>query len=166
MRDKRKASMVTIARWRHCTSFALTAMLAGVGLVAPAVERPRIATRDLGAGQFRYVPDPYSQAPYESQLLLVRLPAGELKVWFIPVREGLRRLPSDAQWSPGWPCQALQPDFAAAVIACHDPALPPHLARRYRWRLDGRALSDLIPDLLPVPGAEGDGAFIIHAPSR
>lgn len=141
-----------------------------LGLLAPALlasphaagSPPELDATRLAPTQFAFVPDPYSQAPYESEILLVRSGSGRLRAWFVPVRQGLRRLPEDAQWSPGRPCAEFYVDFAADVIGCRDPALPPPIAQRYRWRIDGTRRTDFVPDLLPIPGAEENGRFVIR----
>lgn len=123
---------------------------------------PRLDATRLAPAQFAFVADPYSQAPFDSQILLVRSAAGRLHAWFIPVRQGVRRLPEDAQWSPGRPCAEFFVDFGADVIGCRDPALAPSIAQRYRWRIDGTRRTDFVPDLLPIPGHEQDGRFVIR----
>ena len=40
------------------------------------------------------------------------------------------------------------------------------LRARYRWRLDGRRITDFVPDLIAIPGAELEGAFVLHLPRR
>ncbi len=56
---------------------------------------------------------PCSEAPHESQTLLVRETTGRLRAWFIPVRQGWRRLPEDGRWAPGAPCVQFVVDLIA-----------------------------------------------------
>ena len=140
-------------------AWALAWLLSAACLAAHAqAELPRVPTAQLAPGQFAFAPDPYSQPPFESELMLVREPSGRLRVWYLPVREGRWRLPEDGRWTPGRPCPGWRVDFRAGTLRCEHPDLP----TRYRWALDGRALSGAVPDLIAVPGAEVDGHFVLH----
>lgn len=127
---------------------------------------PRIPTAQLLAGHFAFVPDPYSAPPRESEILLLRERSGVLRAWFIPLRQGLRRLPEDLGWAPGPACPQLVADFDAGEVRCLNPDMSEALRARYRWRLDGRRLTDFVPDLIAIPGAELEGAFVLHLPRR
>lgn len=123
---------------------------------------PRVPSAQVRPGSFALVADPYSGPPHGSQILLVRDPAGRLKAWYIPLREGLPRLPADERWNPGPACSAFAVDFGAGVIRCAVSHLPDEVLRRYRWTTGGQRLTDFVPDLIAVPGAEEGGSFVLH----
>lgn len=140
-------------------------LLAALALpvITPAqTPRPRLDSAGIAAGSFAFVPDPYSAPPYESEILLLRERSGVLRAWFIPVRQGVHRLPQDERWTPGLACPRFIVDFEAGTLGCHNPAVPQEVMARYRWRLDGRRLSDFVPDLLAIPGSEAQGFFVLY----
>lgn len=145
------------------TAWIAGALLGASVLTAQAqTALPELPTRQLRPGNFAFARDPYSEPPHESTILLVRERSGRLRAWFIPVREGSPRLPEDERWNPGAACARFGVDFAAGVIACERAALPAELLARYRWRLDGQRLSEFVPDLIPIPGREAGGRFLLH----
>lgn len=123
---------------------------------------PRLPTADIAPGTYRFVPDIYEDRLFRGEVLLVRDISGRLMAWYIPGRNGVRSLPDGHWWRPGNPCPDLRPDFTAGVIACFDPAAPDWLRTRYRWSLEGKALSDQVPHMEPVPGVEESGYFVFH----
>lgn len=123
---------------------------------------PRLPTAQLRPGSHAFAADPYSEPPNESEILLVRETSGRLHAWFIPVRQGTRRLPQDERWTPGLPCAAFVVEFASDLIGCADPRVPADIRHRYRWHLDGHRRTDFVPDLIAIPGAEVDGHFVVH----
>ncbi len=141
----------------------LPAAMLALAAAAPAqTALPRVPTAQLRAGQFAFVPDPYSDPERPSEILLVRDRTGTLRAWFVPVRGGSHRLPADERWSPGPPCPEFVVDFDAGAIGCRSPAMPAEWTARYRWRIDGRRLTDFVPDLIAVPGTERSGHFVLH----
>lgn len=155
-----------MSRW--CAAAWVSALLGGMGSAGVvAGERPSVATDAVAPGTFAWAPDPYSAPPLDaSVLMLVREPAGRLRVWFFLQRDGVPRLPADAQWRAGPPCGRFELDAAADELACRDADLPPSIAARYRWHLDGRRRTEFVPDLLRVPGAERGGRYVLHAPGN
>jgi hypothetical protein len=145
--------------WRLGLAGVLAAMATAA---AGQSSLPRIPTAQLRPGSHSFVADPYSEPPNESQILLIRETGGRLRAWFIPVRKGSRRLPEDERWTPGAPCLQFLVDFRSGVIGCRDPQIPPDILRRYRWRIDGQHLTEFVPDLIAIPGAEVEGQFILH----
>lgn len=123
---------------------------------------PRIPTAQLRPGSHVFAPDPYSEPPNESEILLVREKGGRLHAWYVPVRKGLRRLPDDERWSPGPPCAKFAVDFTSDTISCRDTRMPAEILLRYRWSISGRRLTEFVPDLIPIPGKEEGGFFVLH----
>jgi hypothetical protein len=123
---------------------------------------PRVATSSIPPASFRFVPDIYEQRTEPDQVLLVRTIDGRLFAWLVPVREGGHRLPDYHWWKPGIPCHDFRPDFEAQVIRCFDAELPHWAQSRYRWRLDGKSLTDQAADMEAVPGVEESGYFVFH----
>lgn len=161
--------------WTRLTALALLlgmAAAAGAAISAPeaprpwrwyaATELPAVATAHIAPGTLALGRDPYSLPPRESAILFVRRPDGRLDAWFLPVRDGLPRLPVDADWNPGLACARFSADFARGLIRCDDTALDAELRARYQWGLDGRRRTDFVPHLLRVPGTEEAGSFVLY----
>jgi hypothetical protein len=123
---------------------------------------PRVPTSSIQPGAYQFVPDIYAQGQQQDQIMFVRTHDGQLYAWWVPVRDGLHRLPDHHWWKPGIPCRELRPDFEAKVIRCLDTALPDWAKERYRWRLDGKSLSDQAPNMEAIPGVEESSHFVFH----
>jgi hypothetical protein len=155
--------LVSASRQVLVTLLSLLVMLGEWPIDAQAqTPRPRLPTAALPPGAFAFAADPYSAPPYESEILLVRERSGVLRAWFIPVRQGARRLPQDERWTPGLACPRFVVDFEVGTLGCENPALPDEVMARYRWRLDGQRLTEFVPDLLAIPGREDKGFFVLH----
>ena len=123
---------------------------------------PRVPTASIPPGGFQFVPDIYEQRPDPDHVMFVRTREGRLYAWRIPVRAGAYSLPDHHWWKPEFSCLELRPDFNAQVIHCMDQRLPGWAQERYRWRLDGKSLSDQVPDMMVMPGVDESGYFVFH----
>lgn len=124
-------------------------------------ELPRIPISSLTTNSYRFAPDPLSIKEQESQIFFVRTSSEKLYAWYVPQRDGIKRLPDGHWWKHGYACNDLRPDFKQGIIHCGDDGLPQWAALRYRWSLDGKSLSDQVPDMEPVPGTEESGYFVL-----
>ena len=126
------------------------------------VALPRIPTGDIAPGTYRFVPDAYDQGELNGEVLLLRTTDGRLSAFYVPGRNGVRSVPDYKAWLPGSPCPELRPDLASGVIACFSASAPDWVKSKYKWSLDGKALSSQVPDLERVLGVEELGFFVYH----
>jgi hypothetical protein len=124
-------------------------------------ELPRISLDKLGPGTWKFASYWPENQGTGWDVMLVRSREGQLFAWFVPVKEGKRRLPDGPWWKPGRACE-LKPDFDAGIIACSDADAPEWLRTRSRWTLDGRSLSNQTPDMDPAIGVEESGFFVVN----
>lgn len=129
---------------------------------ALAGERPCVASADLPAAAHRLADDPHAARPGASVLWMVRLPDRALRVWFLPLKQGLPLLPQDAHWRSGLPCGQLTVDFSGGTLGCGASPLAGAALERWRWNLQGEPLDELVPPLIAVPGLERDGRFLVQ----
>jgi hypothetical protein len=148
-----------------CTTGLLTVGTVFVQSLSPSAGSdaalPRIPTTDMAIESFRFTPH-HDQQSEPDQILWVRTREGHLFAWRVLVRGGALRLPDTHWWKPGLACHDFRPDFRSRLIQCFDRGLPDWAYARYRWRLDGRSLSDQSPDMEAVPGTEESGHFVLH----
>jgi hypothetical protein len=121
---------------------------------------PRVPTTDIAPGTYRFIPDLLEDHRFRGEILFLRNAGGQLAAWYIPGRNGVRSMPDGHWWRPGVPCPNLRPDFAAGVIACFDPDASAWVRSHFRWSLEGKAQSDHLPDMEPMPGVEESGFFV------
>jgi hypothetical protein len=123
-------------------------------------ELPRISLSDLKPGTWKYAP--YFQEDHGQgiDVLLIRDKDGKLFTWLVVVKDGRRRLPDQAWWRPGYPCE-LEPNFESGEIACNDNRASEWSRSRYRWKIDGTSLSNQVPNMEPAQGIEESGYFVV-----
>ena len=132
---------------------------------APAVPSVRVAR--LAPGSFLLVNAPLLPAGAREPLLLLvlREPGGQVRGFYLPIDGGRAAVPVSGALVRGVPCEDFAPDFAAGDIGCRQARPGFEFALRHRWALDGRALAEHLPDLLPAQGREVDGDWLLQADS-
>lgn len=152
---------------RHLASMLIALTLFGMGVIGyvahaslqpseqAKANRPRVVLPALEPAQFAYIADPMAADNWPSHLLVVRKPDGDLRVWRMPLRNGLHSLPDVHWWQQGPTCQRFEPDFTTGTIACRDANLGSWGSEPYRWNLDGKnlGLSRHVDDMDTVEGA-------------
>jgi hypothetical protein len=123
-------------------------------------ELPRILLSDLKPGTWKYAPYLQEHRGQGIDVLLVRDKSGRLFAWLVAVKDGQRRLPDQAWWRPGYPCE-LEPNFESREIACNDTKASEWSRARYRWKIDGTSQSSQVPDMEPAQGVEESGHFVV-----
>jgi hypothetical protein len=163
VRQSRKTLLVTTILLGVVAAAAIATVLFSTLRVSAKTDAEllRISLDDLGPGTWkfaRYWPESRGTG---WDIMLVRSREGRLFTWFVPVKEGKRRLPDGLWWKPGYACE-FTADFDTGVIACSDAEAPDWLLKRSRWALDGRSLSNQTPNMDPAEGVEESGYFVVN----
>jgi hypothetical protein len=132
----------------------------GIRAMAPSeatlANRPSVFVPPLAPGEFNYLTDPLAIPSWPSELLAVRQRDGRLKVFRIPMIEGLHAIPDVHWWKPAWPCNHLEPNFELGIIHCRD-AQAGEWVRSLTWSLDGRFLGrEMKMDDMSVATEQGE----------
>ena len=132
-----------------------------------ALAAPSVRVAKLAPGGFVLVDAPLLPpgAREPLKLLVLRLPDGQVRGFYLPIDEGRAAVPVSGALVRGVPCEDFAPDFAAGDIGCRQARPGFEFALRPRWALDGRALAGHLPDLLPARGREVEGDWVLEADS-
>jgi hypothetical protein len=164
VRQSRKTLLVTTILLGVVAAAAIATVLFSTLRVSAKTdsELPRISLDDLAPGTWKFATY-WEESPQSLgwDMMLVRARDGHLSVWFIPVKQGKRRVPEFYWHRPGNACE-LKPDFDTGVIACSDPNASDWDRSRSRWALNGKSLSGQSPDMDAVTGSEESGFFVVH----
>lgn len=125
---------------------------------------PRFSVEQLEVGTLKLLegPDLGDFGGYKNRLLAYKTPDGNLKVWFVPVKNGLIGLPDIRWWRPFHLCSNLSAvnQYNGIEITCLDENISDWWRSEWKWDITGKNLGKWVDDLLPAQGVIEGNYFV------
>lgn len=130
---------------------------------------PRFDISDILPGTYKLATLP--KAPetfngFKQSVYFIKTQNGDLRAWVVYAKNGEIGMPDYHWWQTYYTCREFGPDLKDGVIdensliRCHDKDPSPGFTDHWRWKLDGKAISQYIDDMQPA-GGEVEGHYFV-----
>lgn len=126
---------------------------------------PRFNISGIGAGDLYVMENPIfggNYNGYEFKLLFYKDSFGQIKVWVVPVKDGLVGMPDIHWWRPIHQCQKFEvvTEGTEKVLACLDKDISDWWSKQWKWTIKGENIEGMVDDLESAKGVIEDKYFV------